>query len=148
MHISLVIGADHRGYELKEFLKKQTQFSLITVSWIDVGAPTSERSDYPVFAVAAVHEMQQQQAHGGVLLCGTAVGMAITANRFAGIYAAVVWKPEIARLAKEDDNANMIALPADYLTQAQTFECVREWLSAQFKEGRYKKRIELIDAIK
>jgi ribose 5-phosphate isomerase B len=148
MQINLVIGADHRGYELKEFLKKQTHIGLIEVTWIDVGASTTERSDYPVFAIAAVKKMQEQQAYGGVLLCGTAVGMAMTANRFAGIYAAVVWKPEIARLSKEDDNANMIALPADYLTQAQTFECVREWLSAQFKEGRYKKRIDLIDGIK
>src|SRR6516225_4635233 len=113
MHKVLAIGADHRGYAYKEQLKKIQQFGSCSVKWIDVGAKNAERSDYPIYAKAAVREMQSGAAQGAILICGSAVGMAIAANRFKGMYAAVVWEPIVARMAKEDDNANILSLSSD-----------------------------------
>jgi len=145
--MKLALGADHRGYQLKEYLKQADALAHLNIEWIDVGAFDSERSDYSVFSIEAAKIVQSNKASGAVLLCGTAVGMAIAANRFKSIYAAVVWQPEIARLAKEDDNANIIVLPADYVSQEQAVESIEQWLAATFKGGRYQQRIDLIDQL-
>jgi ribose 5-phosphate isomerase B len=84
-------------------------------------------------------------AQQGILLCGTGVGMAITANRFPGVYAGLVWNEEIARLAKEDDKVNILVLPADFVSLDQLVAMVKAWQTAQFNEGRYAKRIAMID---
>ncbi|MBI2774828.1 RpiB/LacA/LacB family sugar-phosphate isomerase [Candidatus Dependentiae bacterium] len=145
MHKTLAIGADHRGYMYKEQLKKISQFGGCSVTWIDVGVQNTERADYPVPAQAAVAEIKNGNAQGALLLCGSGVGMAIAANRFPGIYAAVVWEPIVARMAKEDDNANVLSLSADYVDFKTTVQCIEEWLNATFKEGRYAFRLSLID---
>lgn len=145
--VNIAIGADHHGFDFKESLKKMTFIQDVEISWIDVGAQSEDRSDYPVFAIKAVETMLNGKADYGVLLCGTGNGMAIAANRIPGIYAGVAWCPEVAQLAKEDDNVNVLVFPADYITfdLAQTMFTV--WLLAEFKEGRYAQRISLIDSI-
>jgi ribose 5-phosphate isomerase B len=87
------------------------------------------------------------KAEYGVLLCGTGVGMAIAANRFKGIFAAVAWNEAVARASKEDDNANVLVLPADDLSEEQTLRIVSAWLGAHFKEGRYRERVAQIDRL-
>ena len=79
-------------------------------------------------------------------MCGTGVGMAIAANRFAGIYAALVWTPELARLSREHDNANILVLPADYLTADQSVKMINAWLAAKFEGGRHQRRIDEINS--
>ena len=79
------------------------------------------------------------------MLCATGVGMAIAANRFPNIYAGLAWNEEIARLSKEDDNVNVLVLPSDFVSNEQMIAMTRAWLSAQFNEGRYAKRIAMID---
>jgi ribose 5-phosphate isomerase B len=143
----IALGADHRGYTLKEYIKQQSLFGTTDVTWLDVGAFDAERSDYPVFAEQVCRSILEGEADCGILLCGTGVGMAIAANRFKGIFAAVAWNETIARASKEDDNANVLVLPADDLSEEQTQRIVAAWLGAHFKEGRYRERITQIDQL-
>lgn len=145
--ITIVIGVDHRGYQMKEFLKKQLVIPQMTISWLDVGAYSEQRSDYPEFAIAACTALLEGKADVGILICGSGVGMAITANRFSKIYAALAWNDTVARLSREDDNSNVLVLPSDFVTNEQAISMVIAWLTADFKNGRYKQRIAMIDSI-
>lgn len=147
--ITIALGADHRGFIMKQYLIDHLKaYDTTAINWVDVGAHDQERSDYPLFAQKAVALIANAQASCAVLLCGTGTGMAMTANRFPGIYAGVAWQEDIARLNKEDDNCNVLALPADYLTNEQAVILIEAWLKAQFKSGRYASRIALIDGLK
>ncbi len=139
--MNIAIGADHRGYDLKQAI----QLELAHIAWHDMGTSSLERTDYPIYAHAVVKELLTGKAAMGILICGTGVGMSIAANRHPGIYAALVWSIEIARRAKEEDYANILVIPADYVTAAQAVEMIRAWLKAEHKEGRYKERIISID---
>lgn len=144
---SIAIGADHRGYAMKEFLKQQSNVDAIAVTWLDVGAVDDERSDYPKFSIRAIAAMREKNADCAILICGSGIGMAITANRYPGIYAGVVWNTDIARLAKEDDNVNVLIFPSDYVNNDQALGMLKAWLNAKFKEGRYQERLDMIDKI-
>lgn len=141
----IAIGTDHRGFALKQFLLTCPAYKDMVI-WQDHGAYTDERSDYPIFAHKVTQAVAQQEADYGILLCGTGIGMAIVANRYAKIYAGVVWNSEIARLAKEDDNINIIVFPADYMNQETIVACINAWMQAQFHEGRYQERLAMIDS--
>ncbi len=146
--MKIAIGADHRGYDIKELIKEiVTDIDLITIEWIDVGAFNKERSDYPTFAQLAAHELLEKKADLGVLICGSGLGMAIAANRFRGIYAAVAWNEESARVGREDDNTNLLVLPSDFLDGEQVIAILRAWLRAEFKGGRHQDRLRMIDGI-
>jgi ribose 5-phosphate isomerase B len=146
--IIIAIGSDHRGYAMKEFLKKNTTIAEVAIEWLDVGAHNDKRSDYPPFAIAAAKELQEKRADYGILICGSGIGMAITANRYPGVYAGLAWNEETARLAKEHDNANVLVLPSDYIDNDEGLKMVKAWINAEFNRGRYARRIEIIDAIK
>lgn len=143
----LAIGADHRGYALKQYLQKNCRPDDIEIIWTDVGAHDDQRSNYPTFAIMAAQLVQDKQVDGAVLLCGTGVGMAIAANRFKGVYAAVAWDAKIAQLSREDDHINVLVLPADFIDEQKSCECVKSWLRAEPKPGLYNKRIKMIDLI-
>jgi len=137
----IAIGADHRGFEHKEWIKKQ----MTDISFLDVGAYNAERSDYPVFSHAVCHEIKAGKATEGILICGTGVGMAITANRYPGIYAALVWNDAVATQSKMHDNANVLVLPSDFISESYSVEIIRAWFSAYFLGGRYEQRVAMID---
>lgn len=143
--LKIAIGADHRGYLHKAVIQQAVTIETKRIEWLDVGCYSSERTDYPPFAFAVVQAMKHKKADLGILLCGSGVGMAIAANRFEKIYAAVVWDVITAARSKEEDNANIISLPADYITSEQSVEMVIAWLNAEFLGDRYQKRIEMID---
>lgn len=145
--LRIVIGADHRGYPLKKNLITNFFCDTYEIVWIDVGAHNDERSDYPEFSTAASYQIIKQKADCGILLCGSGTGMAICANRFPTVYAGVAWNEEIARLNKEDDNVNVLVLPADFVDYEQSVRMIQSWLNAEFKHDRYEKRIAMIDAI-
>lgn len=144
--MKIVIGADHRGFAYKKYIKKAFE-SDATISWHDVGAHDDKRSDYPPIARAAVEAIRAGKAERGVLICGSGVGMAIVANRFAGVYAAQVWNEEVARMSREHDKSNVIVLPSDFVSEDQAVAIIRAWLSVKFLEGRYQERISMIDAL-
>ncbi len=146
--ISIAIGTDHRGFALKQSLQEIGGMGGYSVTWLDVGSCSEERTDYPEFAIKAVEAMKFGDAECAVLICGTGAGMAIAANRYHGIYAALAWNLATARLAKEDDNANVLVLPSDYISHELAQDMVTAWLLAEFKQGRYAERIQMIDAIR
>lgn len=145
MVVRLSIGCDHRGFELKQCLLKETRFGNVDVTWHDVGAYSSERTDYPLYTFPVVKEILNGTADAGILLCGSGIGVSIAANRFKGIYAGIVWNVEVARLAKEHDNVNLLILPADYIEYDLSKACITAWLQASFLQERYQKRLEMIE---
>lgn len=145
MNSSIVVGADHRGYKLKEFLKQSCRYGDHSVTWHDCGAFDAERSDYPIFAHLVCQQMLTDHIQLGVLLCGSGIGMAIAANRFEGIRAGVAWNVAIARMAREDDDCNILVIPADVCDAELARELVAAWLGAAFKGGRYAERIAMLE---
>jgi ribose 5-phosphate isomerase B len=144
--LKIAIGSDHRGYTHKAVIQQSVSIDIQPIEWLEVGAFDDQRSDYPPFAYAVVDAMKKGNAEYGILLCGSGAGMAIAANRFDKIYAAVVWDVVTAQRAKEEDNANILVLPADYCTPKESVEMVLAWLTAQFLDNRYEKRVQMIDA--
>lgn len=142
--VKIALGADHRGFAHKQYLRAH----YADRAWIDVGTDTDlVRTDYPLFAHRVCSLLQSGHADKGILLCATGVGMAIAANRFAQVYAAVAWNKEIARLSVEHDKANLLVLPSDYVSCEQSIEIIDAWLAAEFLGGRYQERIDLIDQL-
>lgn len=146
MHYRIAIGADHRGFELKNLLKEMANFGPHTVSWTDVGTFTAERTDYPIYTRKVVMLVKGQEVDRGIILCGSGIGASIAANRFNGIYCGLVWNEAVARSGREDDKLNVLSLPADYLTLQQVQAIVEAWLSAEFKKGRYQERLDMLDS--
>jgi ribose 5-phosphate isomerase B len=144
--ITIAIGSDHRGIEHKAVIQQGVSVELQPIKWLDVGTFEHTRTDYPPFAYEVVQLMHAKKAQCGILLCGSGAGIAIAANRFDKIYAALVWNKETAARAKEEDNANILVLPADYITPEQSVAMVIAWLNAQFLDEQYEKRLEMIDA--
>ncbi len=145
MQYRIAIGTDHRGFELKKELLGRRHIGEHEVLWQDVGTFSKERTDYPQFAKAVVRLMLEGEADLGILSCGTGIGIAVAANRFTGIYAGVVWNEAVARMAKEDDNINVLVIPADFMNFEEAIRCIDAWLTADFKGGRYQERLEQIE---
>lgn len=145
--VRIAIGADHRGYELKQRLQRDCSVEGMTIDWHDVGAYDTQRSDYPEFGIKVARLVQNGEVNFGILLCGTGVGMAIAANRFERIYAALAWNEDIARESREDDYANVLVLPADHISYDEACKSINAWLKATPQPGRYQNRIAMIDAI-
>lgn len=142
--MKIFIGSDHRGFMLKEKLKQ----AFPEIEWHDVGTDNDQnRVDYPIFAKRVCAALIEGKAERGILLCGSGVGVSIAANRHSGIYAALAWEPAVARAAREHDNANILALPADYILLDCAIETVQAWLDASFAGGRYQERMEMIDNV-
>lgn len=147
MCMNIAIGADHRGFAHKEVIKQKTVFADKKITWIDVGAYDAQRSDYPEFVKKACDLMLKGQAQCAILLCGSGVGMSIAANRYAKIYAALVWNEDVARMSKADDNANVLVIPADYVSADFSIKMIEAWMSTEFKNGRYQDRLAMIDSL-
>ncbi len=137
------IGADHAGFELKERLKDELRTLGYEVE--DVGTDSTASVDYPDYAHRVAGRVERGEAARGVLLCGTGLGMSYAANRHRGVRAAVAWSPEIARLAREHNDANVLVLPARCLEPAEGLEILRTWLTTPFLGGRHERRVAKID---
>lgn len=139
---TIIIGADHRGYQHKQAIKDY----LSKYKILDAGFDSSERSDFPIPAQAVAKAIQNKKADYGILLCGSGIGMSIAANRFLGIYAALVWNTQLAKLSKQHNNANVLVIPADFVSVQELYDMIDVWLKTSFLGDRYQKRIDLIDA--
>ena len=146
--MNIAIGADHRGFSTKAYVKQYVVGGDDPIAWIDTGAFDEERSDYPIFAQAVCQSILQGDAQRGVLICGSGIGMAVTANRFPGIYAGVAWNEQVARHGRENDNVNVLVIPSDFVSPEQAAAVITAWLSVEFKGGRYQERIDMINALK
>lgn len=141
----IALGADHAGYQLKDQIKQHLQQQGIDVR--DEGTSSAESVDYPDYARAVAHDVSQQRADLGILVCGSGIGMAITANKVDGIRAANVSSEYEAQMSREHNNANVLALGARIITAEEAFRIVDKWLTTPFASGRHERRVEKIMAI-
>ena len=141
----IALGADHAGYQLKDQIKQHLEQQGIGVQ--DEGTSSAESVDYPDYARVVAHDVSQQRADLGILVCGSGIGMAITANKVDGIRAANVSTEYEAQMSREHNNANVLALGARILNSDQAFAIVDKWLTTQFAGGRHERRVEKIMAI-
>jgi ribose 5-phosphate isomerase B len=123
----IVIGSDHAGFEYKEAIKQYLVKNNIEI--IDVGTHSTESCDYPDYAHAAAREIESGNVEVGILICGSANGVAITANKHQEIRAALCWQNEIASLARQHNDANIICLPARFVTIDEAEEMVHTFIS-------------------
>jgi ribose 5-phosphate isomerase B len=143
MSKKIAIGSDHAGFELKQQIIQYLEDHKQTV--IDKGTYSEERADYPDYAHAVAQSVLSKEADLGVLMCGSGNGIAIAANRHRGIRAAIAWQPELASLARQHNAANVLVLPARFISREEAFKCVDAFLSAEFEGGRHQQRIEKIE---
>jgi ribose 5-phosphate isomerase B len=137
------IGSDHAGFALKQALINELRASGYDPD--DVGTYSTESTDYPDFAHAVASRVEHGEAARGILLCGTGLGMAYAANRHPGVRAAVTWTPEVAALARAHNDANVLVLPARFVTEAEAVSILRAWLTTPFEGGRHARRIAKIE---
>ena len=137
------IGSDHAGFQLKERLVEELK--ALGFEPLDVGTHGPESVDYPDFAHDVAKRVEHHEVQRGVLLCGTGLGMAYAANRHPGVRAAVAWSPEVARLARSHNDANVLVLPARFVSEGEGVDILRAWLETEFQGGRHSRRVAKID---
>lgn len=142
--MKIAIGSDHRGFAHKEFIKEHLGLS---AEWVDVGTYDEERTDYPIYAEKVVQLIQNGAVSHALLFCASGGGMAVAANRHSGVYAVVAWNNEIAAQCKQEDNANVLVIPSDFVSGDDAIDMIQIWVTEQFKGGRYAERIAMIDKI-
>ncbi len=141
----IVVGSDHGGFELKQAVLDVLRQRGIECS--DYGTAGTESVDYPDFASKVAGAVSRGEADSGVLICGTGIGMSITANKFPGVRAALVHDEFTAQMAKEHNNANVLVMGGRVLSPDQGRKFVEIWLDTQFEGGRHQNRLDKIAAI-
>lgn len=133
------LAADHAGYETKEYIK--TLLAARGISVHDYGCYSSERVDYPDYAHALGHAIDTGEVQMGIAVCGSGNGISMALNKHAGVRAALCWTPEIAALARQHNDANVLSVPGRFLTEAEVEALVEAFLSASFEGGRHTARV-------
>lgn len=139
---TLAIGADHAGFEYKEAIIEHLTPKGFTIT--DMGAFGPESVDYPDFSHPVADAVERGNATLGILICGSANGVAMAANKHAGIRAAICWQLEIARLARTHNDANIICLPARFVALPYAIEMTELFINTAFEGGRHQKRVDKI----
>ena len=146
MSESIPIGADHAGFPLKERLK--AELAALGFDPVDVGTHSTDSTDYPDYAHVVADKVARGEVKRAVLLCGTGLGMSYAANRHHGVRAAVAWSPEVAKQAREHNDANVLVLPARFVSEEQGLEILKTWLATPFEGGRHERRVAKIEVEK
>ncbi len=140
--MKIAIGCDHAGFSHKQpvldFLAEKGHETL------DFGTFSADSVDFPDFAHPVAEAVESKKADFGVVICGSGQGVAMTVNKHAGIRGALCWQPEIARLAREHNDANVIALPARFVSKNEAVEMVEIFLATDFEGGRHARRVAKI----
>jgi len=139
----VILGSDHAGYELKEKLKRA--LDRLGVPWEDVGTHSAEAVDYPDFAHPVAEAVASGRFTRGVVICGTGIGVSMAANRHAGVRAAVAYDESTARLSREHNDANVLALGGRSLDHALAERILEIWLKTPFAGGRHTRRVAKIE---
>ncbi|QIX61605.1 ribose 5-phosphate isomerase B [Hymenobacter sp. BT18] len=140
---TLAIGADHAGFAYKEMLKTWLAEQGYIVR--DFGTHSADSVDYPDYVHPLATAITQGEFEQGILVCGSANGVCITANKHAGIRAAIAWEPELAALARQHNNANVICLPARFVSEEAARAIVAQFLTTDFEGGRHQTRVNKIN---
>ena len=136
-NVRIAIGADHAGFEYKQILVDFLKEYTIK----DFGTYTAQSVDYPDFAHPVANAVESGEFTLGILVCGSANGVAITANKHKGIRAAICWNEELAVLARTHNNANILCIPARFISQDLTKQISLEFINSKFEEGRHANRV-------
>lgn len=138
----IVIGSDHAGYEMKEKIKKHYSDKY---DFSDKGTFSSDSVDYPDYAHQVAVAVQAGGYEKGILLCGSGNGVAMSANKHQGIRAALCWNVEIAKLARQHNDANILCIPARFVDEKTIFDMITCFFDTAFEGGRHQRRIDKID---
>jgi ribose 5-phosphate isomerase B len=138
----IAIGADHAGFEYKELLKKWLEKNGYPVK--DFGPFNTDSVDYPDFAHPVAAAVEKKEFSLGLLLCGSGNGVAITANKHQGVRAALCWNEEVAELARHHNHANIVCIPARFVSYELAEKILDRFLHASFEGGRHERRVEKI----
>ena len=141
----IALGADHAGFEIKELVKELLK--TLGYEFQDFGTNSTESTDYPDFAHKVAQSVSEGQTDLGILICGTGIGMSIVANKHKGVRAAVVESVAAAKLAREHNDANILAIGSRLISWDSAKEIITTFLSARFEGGRHQRRIEKIHSI-
>ena len=141
----IALASDHAGYAEKERLK--ALLSDLGVEFEDLGTVSEASVDYPDYARAVAEQVADGRVEQGLLVCGSGTGMAITANKVPGVRAAVAWSEETARLARQHNDANVLAIGARTTPPGDIPNIVRAWFSTEFEGGRHAARVAKISAV-
>lgn len=140
----IAFASDHAGYELKLKLEKYVESKGYEIE--DFGTDSEESCDYPDFVHPAAMAVEDGRCAFGIAMCGSGNGIQMTLNKHQGIRAALCWLPELAALAKQHNNANILVLPARFISYEEAVKIVDAYLDAKFEGGRHQRRIDKIPA--
>jgi ribose 5-phosphate isomerase B len=141
--LTIAIGCDHAGVEYKNAIK--THLESMGIKMIDKGTNTVDSVDYPDYAHPVASTVESNEANFGILICGSANGVCITANKHAGIRAALCWRKDVAELARQHNDANVICLPARFISIEEAISFTDAFLHTPFEGGRHQNRVDKID---
>lgn len=141
--MKISIGSDHAGFELKEQVIDYLRSKNLTVE--NKGCYSAERADYPDYGHAVAISVLNKESDLGIVICGSGNGINMSVNKHKGIRGALCWNREIAALARQHNNANVMALPARFITKDEALACVDTFLSSVFEGGRHQDRVLKID---
>ena len=140
--MTIAIGADHAGYQYKTAIRQYLESLGHQV--LDFGTQSEDSVDYPDFIHPVANAIENGEAVFGIVLCGTGNGVAITANKHRDVRAALCWTTELSELARQHNNANVLALPARFVSEEEALEMVKVFLNTPFEGGRHQRRVEKI----
>ena len=143
--MKIAIGNDHVGFYLKDALLEVLRARKIEI--VDVGAYNNQRTDYPIYGKKVADLVAKGEVEGGIVLCGTGIGISIAANKVKGIRAAVCSEPYSAKLSKQHNNSNILAMGSRVVGTELAKMILEEWLDAKYEGGRHDARISLITDI-
>ena len=141
----IALAADHAGFPEKEKIKRT--LDELGIEYADMGTASTDSVDYPDYAQKVAEAVSRGDYEQGLLVCGSGTGMAIAANKIKGVRAAVAWNEDIARLAREHNDANVLALPARFMSDEEAVKVLKAWFAADFEGGRHAKRVEKISEL-
>lgn len=140
--MKILIGNDHAGYSLKLSIIKNLEDKY---EFFDKGSYSDESVDYPDYASTIAKEIQSEKGDLGILICGTGNGVCMTANKFKRIRAVICWNEEIAKLAKQHNNANIICIPSRFIKVEEAMKIIESFILEKFEGGRHERRIKKIN---
>ena len=136
------LASDHAGYDLKQYVKQWIE----SKGWQykDFGTNSTESCDYPDYAHPLALAVEAGECYPGIAICGSGNGISMTLNKHQGIRAALCWKPEIAALARRHNDANILSLPARFVSESEALDMIFTFFSAEFEGGRHQTRVDKI----